>query len=75
MSQLFASATETDDEDIFSGEQIAEMEMMLEQEINRKRVIRLMNLQRSKRQDIGPGFATVVKVVNSFLDKCVNRTM
>ena len=72
-SRLFASATETVDEKILSREQIAEMVMLLEQEVNRKRLIRLMNLQRSKRQDIGPGFATVVKVVNSFLDKCVEQ--
>jgi tetratricopeptide (TPR) repeat protein len=50
-----------------------EINRLLEKERNRKLVIRLMNIQRSKRQDVGPGFNLVVDIMNVFLDKCVQQ--
>ncbi len=50
-----------------------EINDLLDKERNRKLVIRLMNIQRSKRQDVGPGFSLVVDIMNVFLDKCVQQ--
>ena len=46
---------------------------LLGKESYRQNLIRLMNLQRSKVQNVGLGFDVLITVINEFLDKCVEQ--
>ena len=73
IQQIFLATSNDEVEQNITKELMDEINILLEKERNRKLVIRLMNLQRSKRQDVGPGFSIVVDVMNIFLDKCVQQ--
>ena len=46
---------------------------LLAKESYRQNLIRLMNLQRSKLQNVGLGFDVLITVINEFLDKCAEQ--